>query len=230
MEILIATNIAGDKNFVALGCTIDRSYNNIDHLAFILYEKEDGEYEARLQECDYDGWQISLTELTPTSSNYYFRISPLVKEQDVEAFIAMCENVKKNAKPEYGYFYSGESYDKNGVHQSSQELGQRMTCVGFCLNILKGFLEEDYIEYADWDSDTNNKENWLDDYCQKHNIDPHTLKQSHRRITPLEGLVSCFFENLPIRKSDIDSKKPEVIVLLEDKSGINIVDKSLLGN
>jgi len=82
-----------------------------------------------------------------------------------------------------------------------------MTCVGFCLNVLKGFLEEDYINYQDWDESSHTSSpDYLIKYAKRYNLNIDDISKSHRRITPLELLTSAFFTNTPILKSSIDSK------------------------
>lgn len=86
-----------------------------------------------------------------------------------------------------------------------------MTCVGFCLNVLKGFLDDDYLEYSDWDQSTHDDLDYLDWYCVKYNIDKSKVRASHRRIAPYRIDYLWLFQDLPIRKIQIlDNKRPEV--------------------
>ena len=124
--------------------------------------------------------------------------------------LAPLTKILKNANPNYGYFYSGESYNKDGVHLSNIDLGERMTCVGFCLNVMNGFLEENYLKFDEWSSDTHTDPNYLTVFCKNHNLDELKIKSSHRRISPRECLISGHFDELPISKAQIDSKKNEV--------------------
>jgi len=167
------------------------------HSAFIINHKK------QLTLFHYTGTSV---EYGYVDEDYYHRNTDTIAPDEVPSFIAFCQYIKKKAKPKYGYFYSGESYDSEGNHISNSYSGERMTCVGFCLNVLKGFLEEDYINYKDWDEDSHEDRDYLDRYCKKHNLNPDNLQKSHRRINPRECLASAFFNNLPIRKVSIDEK------------------------
>lgn len=139
-------------------------------------------------------------------SNCFHKITDIIDVKLIPAFIMMCKRILKNANPRYGYFYSGEFYDINGEHFSENPIGERMTCSGFCLNVLKGFLEDDYIVYKDWDSSSHQVENYLQDYCNTRGLDINEIEISHRRISPLELLSSGYFSSIPITKAQIDSK------------------------
>lgn len=186
-----------DDDFVAIGNTL--SEDKLNHAGFVI------NYKNELHEFHF----VSEIEFCKAYNDYYHKIIELIPKDIVPSFIAYCKNILKNANPKFGYFYSGESYDIDGNHLSNYDLGERMTCVGFCLNVLKGFLETDYINYSDWDNTLNDLQ-YLADYCQKNKINIDDVKQSHKRITPLECLTSCYFVSLPITKSQIDSRKDSV--------------------
>lgn len=186
------------NDFVAIGNIVEKGESV--HSALII------QYNKNLFEFHYYG----IIEFADIKNDYFHKITKTIVPDEVPAFIALCKNIVKNAKPQYGYFYSGESYDFNGNHQSNSGLGQIMTCVGFCLNVLKGFLEEDYITYSDWSEETHKSAGYVEKYCLKYNLDPLKINKSHRRITPRECLTSCFFSELPISKKEIDNKIPEI--------------------
>jgi hypothetical protein len=188
-----------ESDFVALGNTLVGNYSN--HSSFII------KYEGQLFEFHYDGYEIGYDQII---DDYYHKITDTILEDEVPAFISYCKNIKKNGNPKYGYFYSGESYNQEGIHLSNVDLGEVMTCVGFCLNVLKGFHEEDYLEFTDWTSDSHDKPDYLKDYCEKYDLDIDKVTSHHRRITPREFLVSGYFMRLPITKQDIDGKIEEV--------------------
>lgn len=195
-----------NRDFVALGYLLIEDVGS--HSAFII------QYQGTLYEFHYEGSMIDFSEIW---NDYFHKVTYSVHPEEVPAFMAMCEQIQKKANPRYGYFYSGESYDRNGDHFGSKDLGERMTCVGFCLNVLKGFFEEDYLEYTDWDEDTHDDVGYLESYCERHNLDITKVKASHRRITPIEFISSGFFANLPIRKIQIESKVQEVEETIESK-------------
>jgi len=167
------------------------------HAAIIINYKEE------LILFHYTGYDI---EYSIVSDEYYHRVTKLIAQDEIPSFIALCKNIQKKANPSYGFFYSGESYDTNGDHLSNSDTGERMTCVGFCLNVLKGFLEADYIEYSDWTEASHEDDQYLERYCTNHQLEIESIRSSHRRINPRECLASAFFNNLPIQKVDIDEK------------------------
>ena len=187
-------------NFVALGNLLGENAHSY-HSAFVI------KYDNKLLEYHYTGKAIEYNEL---ERNYFHKITDTIDPDEIPSFIAQCMNIQKKANPKYGFFYGGESYDQDGNHFSENDLGQRMTCVGFCLNVLKGFLEEDYIQFKDWTEDSHNEETYLTDFCAEHGINPNDVAPFHRRITPRELLISGFYIDLPITKAQIDIKQEEV--------------------
>lgn len=169
-------------------------------------------YRSTVYEFHYTGRgkEILLTEL---NYDFYHKILNIVPSFEIPAFLKMAQNIHKFANPKYGCFYSGEFYDADGNHFSNIT-GQFMTCVGFCLNVLKGFLLEDYLKYDDWDNTTAdgflNQPDYFSFFIQRYGLEPEEFSTSLRRITPLEILTSAFLNDLPITKSNIDIHKAQV--------------------
>jgi hypothetical protein len=180
-------------DFVAIGNLL-RGSESV-HSAFII------QYQSKIFEFHYTGRSIDYGE---NLKDYYHMETSVIHKDEVPAFIAQCLNIRKKGHPKYGYFYSGESYDLDGNHLSNKDLGEVMTCAGFCLNVLKGFLEADYIEYRDWDNAPFPNPDYVVSFCNQHGLDINKIRPSHRRITPRECLISCKFDQLPIRKAQID--------------------------
>lgn len=193
-------------DFVALGYA--QINENNSHSSIIIQRQKE------LFEFHYTGKNVEYKSL---SNDYCHKFTATIHPDEVASFIAMCMNIEKNANPKYGFFYSGQSYDKDGNHLSNQKPGEVMTCVGFCLNVLKGFFETDYLKYQDWNKSSIEIPNYLENYCESHSLKIEEVEDSHRRITPLELLTSCFFENIPITKKEIDSKKNEASEILKSK-------------
>ena len=198
---IVRSKVESDKisDFVALANLLNKAESY--HSAFVI------QYERKLYEFHYTGTAIEFCEM---NKDYYHKITNTILPDEIPSFIAQCKNIEKIAKPQYGFFYSGESYDIYGNHLSETDLGERMTCVGFCLNVLKGFLEEDYLNYSDWTSESHDDESYLETFCANNGIEISKISNSHRRITPRECLISGFFDKLPISKAYIDSKKNDV--------------------
>ncbi len=198
---IVRTLKESDKktDFVALGNLLTGETSS--HSAFVI------NHEDKLYEFHYTGDKI---EFIPIKRDYYHKITNTILPDEIPAFIALSKNIQKKSNPKYGFFYSGESYDVDGNHLSNKDLGEVMTCVGFCLNVLKGFLEEDYLQFKDWSSKSHENPLYLDAYCKVNKLDKAKIKPLHRRINPREYLISGFFDNLPIKKSEIDGKKEDI--------------------
>lgn len=186
------------SNFVAIGNLIDHELKSC-HAAIIIQKDKE------LFEFHFDG---EMVELKTIEDDYYHKILSIIKPDDIPSFLGYCQMVEEKANPIYGYFYSGQSYDPiDGHHICDNNLSEIMTCVGFCLNVLTGFiLEDEFLKFSDWPSQPENSE-YLKKFCTKYNKDINDIASSHRRITPREILISAFYTTLPIRKKDIDSKK-----------------------
>jgi hypothetical protein len=191
---------SNDADFVGIGNLPNRGEST--HAAFII------QYQNDLFVFHYTGASI---EYERPVEDYFHIATRVIHRDEVPAFIAQCLHIKRHARPHYGYFYSGQSYDQDGRHWAANDLGEVMTCVGFCLNVLKGFLEEDYLEYGDWDnSPFAFSSGYVAGFCQRYGLDVDRITPSHRRITPREGLISCLFSDLPIRKTQIDGQQARV--------------------
>ncbi len=188
------------SDFVAIGNLVSNEDFKSYHAAIII------KYDEILYEFHYTSKTV---ELVPIKRDYYHKVTNVILAEEVPSFIALCKQIEKSAKPIYGMFYSGEFY-KDGVHNHDIKVGERMTCVGFCLNVFKTFLEEDYIEYEDWGEESLPYTEYLTEYCKMNGLNPKNLTESARRITPRECLTSCFFDKLPISKAEIHSKIEDV--------------------
>lgn len=185
------------ENFVAIG-----TYTNENKIAShsVIVVKFNG----FIQHIHYTGEAILFDNIY--NEDCFHKITDTINPALIPSFIVMCKNVMNKANPRYGFFYSGEYYDQNGQHFSKKPISERMTCSGFCLNILKGYLEEDYLSYEEWSTPTYPSEHYIDWYANRYNLNIEDINESHRRISPLEILSSAYFKNLPIKKKQVDSK------------------------
>ena len=189
-------------DFVAIGNLVSQDSLLSTHAAIII------SHGGLLWEFDYDGVNINLQIL---EMDYFHKITNTIIPDEVPAFVAMCNKIKEKANPIYGFFYNGEYYNRETFHHThSTDFVEVMTCVGFCLNVLKTFLEEEYLVYEEWNLNSEKWIKYLEDFCSKNNLDPSKVKQHLRRITPRECLTSCFFTDIPISKSNIESKIQDV--------------------
>lgn len=210
LEIIHTVTEKNYKNdFVAIGCYAGDDGIPYHSLMIIKHDDETSQFHYTGANTDAIKFDENL------KSNCFHNITFTIHPSIVPAFKIMCKQIQKKANPKYGFFYSGEFFDINGMHFSDKEIGQTMTCAGFCLNVLKGFLEENYIDYTEWTEDSHQEYNYLQSYAEEHGLDINKIAESHRRITPLELICSAYFSDLPIQKSDIDSKKQDVLNYLE---------------
>lgn len=152
--------------------------------------------------------------LTDIPKIYHKNIS-LINPLLIPSFIVHCKLILETAKPRYGVFYNG-SYYKDGIYFSDNDVPEFMTCVGFCISVLKGFIEEnDYLAEGDWTTTSAKAEAYFENFIinfskEFPSIEVETLRQSLRRIKPSEFIASGYFNNLPVRKIQTDQVKPVI--------------------
>lgn len=195
-----------NKDFIGIGVDIDERTSMPYHSTLVIC------FKSEIHVFHFNGIDVRYDK---EFDNYSFHIKlGIIESKLVPSFIAMCRRIKKTANPTFGYFYSGEYYDKDGTHFSENNLGQNMTCVGFSLNVLKGFFEEDYLIYSDWDGSSHKEDGYLENYCRRRGLEISKIAEFHRRITPLELLCSGYYTSLPISKKQVETKQPEAIYYL----------------
>lgn len=195
------TEVDVKNDYVAIGSYINPKKTPSHSVLVIKYNDIINHFHFTGKEILYDGIY---------DNNCFHKITETIDPKLIPSFIMMCRRIMKTANPRYGYFYSGEYYDTNGVHFSEKAISETMTCSGFCINILKGFLENDYILYPDWNTTSYPTQDYLEQFANHFKIDKDKISESHRRISPLELLCSGYFSILPIRKNDIDLKIDEI--------------------
>ena len=151
-----------------------------------------------------------ILDKVPDEKWYFHKTLSFISEIEIPAFLAHCKIISIKAKPKYGYFYGG-SYYKDGKYFSEAHDKEFMTCVGFCINVVLGFLEtEVYFSYSDWTDDSlDNPEEYLNNFINEQKgdnpeIDINAFKKNLRRIMPSEYVASAFFNEPPIRKKAVD--------------------------
>lgn len=188
------------ENFVAIGSYVNENKIAAHSVLVISFNDE-------IKHIHYTGSNILFDDIYNESC--FHKITDTINPALIPAFIVMCKRVLKKANPRYGYFYSGEYYNQNGIHFSEETISETMTCSGFCLNLLKGFLEEDYLLYTDWSTPSFPTKEYLENYAIRYKLDKDKISDSHRRISPLELLSSAYFIDLPITKSQVSLKVDE---------------------
>lgn len=209
MSKIIHTNINSDltEDFVAIGTYLNDEKEPY-HSVLII------QYAGVLQHFHYTGRALLLDDIY---NNDCFHIkTAVVNKALVPSFLGMCRRILKKANPQYGYFYSGDYYDVKGVHFANNHVGEVMTCVGLCLNVLKGFLGRDYMSYEDWTDTSTVPTGFLEYFANRNGLDINKIRESHRRITPSDLLCSAYFKSTPISKQMVDSKRAEVLEYLKN--------------
>lgn len=173
----------------------------------ILFEKVDPSIDSR------HGW-------------YFHKKFVFSLPRTISSFIVHCNEIKEESNPQYGYFYPGSYYDSNGKYYNDDEENRHpeyMTCVGFCLNVIKGFIEqEDYIQYRDWTAANSLDDEYLANTIKiirayHPDISVEEISENARRIKPVEYLAAAFSENIPVTKKYTDSIIEEVQQILSTK-------------
>lgn len=206
-----ANAIQSGKNFVAVAAFVDEK-GQAFHSGLVIKYKE----KAIL--FHYTGQVVSLANLPHTTFKIFHKELPFILEDEVAAFYVHCTQIQKHAQPKYGFFYAGDYYDVDGKFFSSSTMPEYMTCVGFCINVVKGYLENhDYFVHEDWDESSYADPNYDGpaDYFQEfleivkrdnphEKIDEALFRKNLRRITPSEYTTSAFLSQLPVRKEHTD--------------------------
>lgn len=173
----------------------------------------------------YTGKVVLLEDadvLLGESSRYYYKTLLFIRPELIPAFITQCELISEKAQPIYGYFYSGSLYDGEGNFIDPGAFPQSMTCVGFCLNVLKHFLGKDnLVYYTDWSSSTAPNEFIEKFYEELKQVRPslslEEFKKKIRRILPIEYFTAACTNELNIRKVYTDANKDKVHNVLIEK-------------
>jgi hypothetical protein len=193
-----------------VGAAIVNNPDGTQHAAiFIRYNSESKLFH-------FTGKSVMIQDFFNPDEIYFHKIFDIIDPILLPAFLAQCELILEKAQPRFGYFYEGALYDQAGDFISPTTSPEYMTCVGFCLNVIKGFLsDQDYFSYIDWDSSTLDEtyvEQFLERVKQENpDIEINDFKANLRRILPLEYLSGAFSSEIPVTKTFIDGIKTDVI-------------------
>lgn len=168
--------------------------------------------------------QIGGHEFQEVPNGKWYFNAPLkvIKPEVVSSFLTHCNMVAENCEADLAFHYDGSFYLGDGTW-SGNETKEYMTCVGFCIAVIRGFLEgEMYIKYTDWDESTA-PPNYFETF-KKQNIlkikDPEKYRKNIRRITPAELTAATFLhedDKYPITKAAIDEIIENVEKVLKGK-------------
>lgn len=181
----------------------------------------------------YTGQAILMDKIDTINEWYFYKKLKIIDTSLIEAFYYHCKIIERDALPKYGFYFGGSFYE-NGQYFSELGMPEVMTCVGFCLNVILGFLEEDvFFEFDGWNplapneilplgggitvGDFFNRFFVLKNNFTESEIDE--FRRNFKRITPLEYITSGFITILPITKVDID----KYISLLDECLKCNVL-------
>lgn len=222
-ELIQSDNPNLPESFVAAAVKVDNA--GIAHHAGLVISTS-GKYYL----FHYTG-EIVILDIVPNGKWYFHKNLSFITNEEVLAFYAHCKIISTKANPSYGYFYSGSYYTEEGQYFSESGIPEFMTCVGFCINVVLGFIESDeYFVYSDWSEDSVKNAhgvfanhidyfNWFisQPNVQGQNIDIQLFKENLRRINPAEYVASAYLEIIPIRKKAIDEIIANVEAVIEHK-------------
>lgn len=174
----------------------------------------------------FTGKEVLLENIEDVKVSYECKEFNFMRKELLPWFISQCELIKENAQPKYGFFYDGSYYDPNtGNFISPGQFPQYMTCVGFCLNVLNAFAEEnDLFDYSAWDSTSLEelRKSYLEEFISKvkesnPELDIEEFQKNMRRITPIEYFAAAFSESLPITQAFINTIIQPIELLFKQK-------------
>jgi len=201
-----------------------------DFVGACVYVNEGGEavhaglfikYRGNVSIFHFDG-KLDFDQ-NPQGKGYYYKEIGFIKAAEVRAFLAFCRIISKKANPVMGYFYPGSFFLENGDYFSQASMPQYMTCVGFCLNVLKGFRGgSDFVNHADWGNASING-NLMDKIIARAksefpDINMEKIIPHMKRIRPDEYISAAFFDDMPVSKLSIDEIISDISECLYDRS------------
>jgi len=216
----VPENYKGD--FVAAAVQLDETGTAI-HAGMLISCKE-GVYL-----CHFDAANVLIEDEMPDSW-YFFKIFEFIDPRLSLAFLGHCMLIKETSNPVMGFYYDGSFYDENGMYFSETVKKEFMTCVGFCINVIKGFInsetDRELFEYEDW-TNADLPEWYLGQFIQKlklihPDVDVDHIKENIRRIRPAEYLAGAYMEETPIKRKDVAAILDVLLDLLKEKRAKNI--------
>jgi hypothetical protein len=140
------------------------------------------------------------------------------------SFLTQCELILENANPRLGYYYDGALYDSHGNFVSPNGSPEILSCVGFCLSVIKGFLsDQDFFKYEDWgenslDGNIHRVERLIETVkASNTEMELTTFRSNIRRIQPIEYISGGFSKSIPVEKAFIDGIVKDVEEILAAK-------------
>jgi hypothetical protein len=203
-KVFNISEISTEEDFVACTTEIDDK-GDCKHAGLLIC------FENELKYFHFNG-SVELTDTLPP--NLYFKKLDLINDELVCSFLWHCEKLSNEIKPLYSFYFDESYYDNKGEYYLKGAKHDLTTCVGFCIKVLTGFLENRYLEINDWNISTLESLGEIKDKFFKYleklsknegiSIEELFDKDKLKRILPSEMFSSSFYEKTPIRKENTD--------------------------
>ncbi|WP_410878459.1 hypothetical protein [Myroides sp. DW712] len=223
-EIIKVRDCNENDDFIGIGIELDDSGEGF-HSGIII------SLGGELTLFHFDGTAIYIKKNTDIPEWFYIKKLDIFEENEnfILNFKAHCELISEEANPEFGFVFDGSYYSNAGEYYTESNIKDITTCVGFCIKIIKGYLynHNDYLSLDDWNAES------MDDYKIKNlSFYNHLLEKLEKeypdrfeeikrnyfkRIMPSDLTTSGFYNQLPIRKSQIDQSRSTVEMVLKTK-------------
>jgi hypothetical protein len=221
-----------ERNFIEENLTLLSECDNSQDFVAIAIKVEGGlGYHSGLVICldeqfyffHYTGREVLMESLEQFPTDLYIKKLTIFEPSKVEYIKAFCEILQEEAHPRYGWIFTDSFYNGDGSYYSDEGLPDITTCVGFCINVIRGVLynNEVYISTDDWDDSSFGEYQHgfmnmiTEQLARLEEIDPDRLEAitqgTFKRIMPSELTSSGFCEELPIRKINVDPVNPVVV-------------------
>lgn len=224
-----SSNISLDEDFVGIAVSLDSKGEAFHCGLAVNYNKN-----IKLFHFDLgDGDKIKLEDLSKSQSIYFLIKLPIIKSEEVEAFLSKCELIlDKELDLQFGFFYNGEFFDQNNNLIYKLENHNVTNCVFFCITIITGFLVGGvYFNFEDWKED-NFSTNWFENFLLKSSYRKVTKEQLQglmgilRRIPPHDYFSSGEIKALPITKKAVLEYTEHVRKVFQERFPQKIETKS----
>lgn len=147
------------------------------------------------------------------------------ENSELVSFKIFCKKIAENSNLKYGFLFPGGFYDSGtGKFFSETNEPEVSTCVGFCINVLTGWIYDidKYFEFEDWDllpiSNPTFIKHFQDAQTLKPDLKEEDYQKHHRRISPNELTLSGYYdiEDMAIKKSKIESDLTLFIEIIQE--------------
>ncbi len=178
--------------------------------------------------------RVLLENVTGDVTEIYYKKLELFPHSYLSYIRAYFDILLTTVDPLYGFVFTDSFYNDSGKYVSDiEDFPDFCTCVGFCINVIRGlFLKHTtrYIETDDWNNESLEKVKEIfiqhvDTYLELiSKYKPEKIAEiksaTYKRIYPIELLLSGFFakpKKLPVRKVDITPRITETRAVLKEK-------------